>query len=130
MSDDKHTIKVSLNTAAKPPVTVSRNVLELKHKGTHKVVWKAADGTPAFGFNSLTIGGTTFSNPTSGGSPKAGSALSDIDVADKKMSLKDKVDGVVEFPYVLTVKVGDAIYSTATAQIDDEGGTPRIRNEA
>jgi hypothetical protein len=130
MSNDKHTIRVSLDTSANPPVSVDQWDLELKHKGTHKVVWKPADDAVEFVFHSLEIGGQTFSNPTSGGSPGNNSPLSDIDVADKKTTLKDKVDGVIDFPYVLEVRVGDEIYSTVEVTPKTDGRSPGIRNEA
>jgi hypothetical protein len=127
MSDDKHKIKVSLDTGAKPPVTVSPEELCLKHDGTHKVIWKPADGTTAFVFHTLAIADTTFTNPVAGGKPGKKGPLSDVCVSDNKVTLKDKVDGAVVFPYVLTVKVGDTTYSTEDPRQD--GGTPKIRNQ-
>lgn len=129
MSDDKHTIKVSLDTSANPPVSLDRLELDLKNKGTHKVVWKPADGTTEFTFYSLRIDGQTYSNPTTGGSPGKNSPLSDINVSDKKMTLKDKVDGTIDFPYVLVVRAGDNTYSTGEPNLQLEGGVPKIRNQ-
>lgn len=129
MSDDMHTIKVSLDTSADPPVSLDRWELDLKSKGTHKVVWKPADGTTEFTFYSLRIDGKTYLNPTAGGSPGNNGPLSDINVADKKMTLKDKVDGTIEFPYVLVVQAGGNTYSTEKASPHLEGGVPKIRNQ-
>lgn len=129
MPNDKHTIKVSLDTSADPPVSLDRWELDLKSKGTHKVVWKPADGTTEFTFYSLTIDGTTYSNPTTGGSPGNNSPLSDINVSDQKMTLKDKVDGTIDFPYVLVVQAGDKTYSTGEPKPQLEGGVPKIRNQ-
>lgn len=129
MPNDTHTIRVSLDTSADPPVSLDRWDLDLKNKGTHKVVWKAADDTAEFTFYSLTIGGNTYSNPTTGGSPGNNSPLSDIDVSDKKITLKDKVDGRIDFPYEIAVQLGTKRYSTAKAKPQAEGGSPRIRNQ-
>ena len=107
MPNDTHTIRVSLDTSADPPVSLDRWELDLKSKGTNKVVWKPADGTTEFTFYSLRIDGKTYSNPTTGASPGNSSPLSDIDVSDQRMTLKDKADGTIEFPCVLVVRAGD-----------------------
>lgn len=130
MSDDKHKVRVSLDVGANPPVTVNIETLTLKEKHKHKVVWKPASGTTDFTFHSLAIGGRTFTNPTSKGAPKGGGALSDIDVEDDKMTLEDKVgDAALDFPYIIKVESGGETYSSETATIKDEGGSPKIRNE-
>ncbi len=114
MPNDTHTIKVSLDTSADPPVSLDRWDLDLKNKGSHKVVWKPADGTTEFTFYSLRIAGKTYSNPTTGGSPGKTSPLSDIDVSDKKITLKD---------------AGGNTYSTGEVNPQLEGGVPKIRNQ-
>jgi hypothetical protein len=129
MPNDTHTIRVSLDTSADPPVSLDRWDLNLKNKGTHKVVWKPADGTTEFTFYSLRIAGKTYSNPTTGGSPGKNSPLSDINVSDEKITLKDKVDGTIDFPYELVVRAGDNTYSTGEANPQLEGGVPKIRNQ-
>jgi len=129
MPNDTHTIRVSLDTSADPPVSLDRWDLDLKNKGTHKVVWKPADGTTEFTFYSLRIAGKTYSNPTTGGSPGKNSPLSDINVSDKKITLKDKVDGRIDFPYELVVLSGGKTYSSGEVRPSADGGTPRIRNQ-
>jgi hypothetical protein len=129
MSNDEHTIKVSLDTSAHPPVSVHPSDVDLKNKGTHKVVWNPADGTAEFTFYSLRIDGTTYPNPTAGGSPGKNSPLSDINVSDKKITLKDKVDGRIDFPYELVVLSGGKTYSSGEVRPSADGGTPRIRNQ-
>jgi len=129
MPSDTHTIRVSLDTSADPPVSLDRWDLDLKNKGTHKVVWKPADGTTEFTFYSLRIDGKTYPNPTAGGSPGKNSPLSDINVSDKKITLKDKVDGRIDFPYELVVLSGGKTYSSGEVRPSADGGTPRIRNQ-
>lgn len=130
MSDDTHTIHVTLDVDAEPPVTFDKPDLVLKNKKTHKVVWKQADGSTDFAFESLTIDGQTFTNPTSKKDPASGGPLSDVNVDDNKITLKDKVgDAHLQFPYTITVKADDKIYSSGTGTITDTGGSARIRNE-
>jgi len=129
MPNDTHTIRVSLDTSADPPVSLDPWDLDLKHKGTHKVVWKPADGTAEFTFYSLRIDEKTYLNPTSGGSPGKNSPLSDINVSDEKITLKDKVDGTIDFPYVLVVLSGNNTYSTEKVKPEAEGRIPKIRNQ-
>jgi len=130
MSEDKHEIDVTLNESADPPVTFSKPDLVLKNKKTHKVIWKQADESEDFIFSSLTIDGETFNNPTDKKDPKSGTVLSDVNVGDKKITLKDKVgDEHLEFPYTVNVSAGGKVYSSQSATIRDTGGSARIRNE-
>ncbi|MFV8816567.1 hypothetical protein [Haliea sp. E17] len=131
MSDDKHTIDVTLDTSATPPVSMNPEELTLKNKKTHKVVWKAAKGSDSFTFQSLEIDSNTYTNPTDKGSATPGSCLSDVDVADDKMSLKDTVTTEdVTYAYVVTVTANGKTYSSGSGGISLEGGSAKIRNNA
>jgi hypothetical protein len=131
MSDSDKKIRVTLNKSNDPPVTFDKPDLELKHRKKYKVIWKQADGSADFTFESLTIDGETFTNPTDKKDPKSGGALSDVNVGDDKITLKDDVGSEkLEFPYTITVKAGGTVYSSKGSVIKDAGGSARIRNEA
>ena len=131
MSDNDKTIHVTLNESEDPPVTFDKPDLLLKHKKKYKVIWKQADGSADFDFQSLSIGGETFTNPTNKKDPSAGGPLSDVNVSDDKVTLKDDVGSeTLEFPYTITVSANGKQYSSTGKLIRDAGGSARIRNEA
>lgn len=131
MSDDDKKIHVTLKVSEDPPVIFDKPDLVLKHKKKYKVIWKQADDSADFDFQSLSIGGETFTNPTDKKDPSSGGALSDVSVSDDKITLKDDVGKEkVEFPYTITVTADGKHYSSTGKLIRDAGGSARIRNEA
>lgn len=131
MSDDDKKIHVTLNASEDPPVTFDKPDLLLKHKKKYKVIWKQADDSADFDFQSISIGGETFMNPTDKKDPSSGGALSNVSVSDDKITLRDDVGSEkLEFPYTITVSADGKQYSSTGKVIKDAGGSARIRNEA
>ena len=131
MSDDKKTIHVTLNEDKDPPVTFDKPVLELKHKKKYKVVWKQDDDSADFDFATLVIAGETFTNPTDKKDPKSGGPLSNVNVDDDKITLKDDVgDAKLDIPYTVNVTANGKTYSSSSSTIKDAGGSAKIRNQA
>ncbi len=110
-------ITVSLNTNAKPPVTVTPPEYDVTAKGLQQITWTPAAGQ-AFDFVSLTMA----NNPSNFSAPV---------VTKGSISINDTNNNtgpVSPYPYTIVVSQNGANYSTATSGLGGDKGAPTIRN--
>ncbi|MFI4969031.1 MAG: hypothetical protein ACHP7D_02415 [Lysobacterales bacterium] len=110
-------ITVTLNTANKPPVTVSPNPFDVASKGLQSLTWVPATGQ-TFEFVSL-----TFSN-----NPSAFSVPSVAKAAISVNDTNNNIGASTSYPYTIVVSLNGVNYSSAATGIGGTGGTPTIRN--
>ena len=110
-------ITVTLNTASKPPVTVSPNPFDVASKGPQSLTWVPATGQ-TFEFVSLTF----TNNPSVFSTPGVAKAV--ISVTDTN----NNIGTATSYPYTIVVSLNGVNYSSAATGIEATGGTPTIRN--
>ena len=110
-------IQVTLNTAGKPPVTVSPTSASVE-RGTSTITWTQAPGQ-TFSFTSLAFTG----NP---------SCCSKATVTATQMTVQDaniNPGAAVDYPYTIVVTSNNTPYSSAPAGIGGNPGDPMIKNK-
>lgn len=112
------TIKVCLDTTARPPVTCDP-VIKIKERGANDVITWERDAGDQFDFVSVTFA----RNPGCFGTPK---------VTKDKITVSDNNSGgtsVGDFPYTVVVTAGGKNYSSAGGGIAGGGSDPTIQNK-
>ena len=110
-------IIVTLNTAAKPPVTVSPNPYDVTSKGLSEITWAPASGQ-TFKFVSL----------TPANNPSVFSAPTVTDGAIYMNDTNNNAGPAIGYQYTIVVSLNGVNYSSATTGIGGTGGAPVIRN--
>lgn len=110
-------IIVTLNTAAKPPVTVSPNPFDVTSSGLQSLTWIPASGQ-TFEFVSLTFA----NNPSCFSAPTVNKAA--IYVNDTNTN----AGPATTYPYTIVVSQNGVNHSSATTGLSATGGAPAIRN--
>jgi hypothetical protein len=112
-------ITVSLDTSAKPPVTVSPNPYDVSAATAESLTWAPATGQ-TFTFKSLVFA----NNPSCMGTPVVAPAL--VTVQDTNGT--NPGSPAVTYPYTVVVEYNGQSYSSAETGITGGGTSPGIRN--
>ena len=113
-------ITVSLNTGAKPPVTVSPDPYDVSANTVESLTWVPATGQ-TFTFKSLTFA----NNPSCMGTPNVTSAQ--VTVQDTNGT--NPGSPAVTYPYTVVVEYNGLPYSSDNTGITGTGSKPGIRNK-
>ena len=112
-------ITVTLDTSAKPPVTVSPNPYDVSAGTAESLTWVPATGQ-TFTFKSLTF----TSNPSCMGTP--GVTPAQVTVQDTNGT--NPGSPAVTYPYTVVVEYNGQSYSSDETGVTGTGSKPGIRN--
>jgi hypothetical protein len=114
------TIKVYLNTAATPPVTVDPTCHHVNH-GNETIVW-VPGAQQNFTFSSLQI-------PVPPPVPPATSPFGTPTVSPSEITVTDNNGATGEYEYIISVSYNGTIYSSDANGVKAGGGNPSIKND-
>ena len=112
-------ITVTLDTSAKPPVTVSPNPYDVSAGTAESLTWVPATGQ-TFTFKSLTF----TSNPSCMGQP----SVTPAQVTVQDTNGTNPGSPAISYPYTVVVENAGISYSSAASGVTGTPTNPNIRN--